>query len=78
MLTIPGHKGKANQNHINIPPHKPRRPKIACSPSYAGYKLKTNAVILLDVDHTRGKPCIGQIGQGMKTKNMNMVNVLTV
>jgi hypothetical protein len=21
MLTIPGHKGNANQNHIKIPPH---------------------------------------------------------
>jgi hypothetical protein len=21
MLTIPGHKGNANQNHTNIPPH---------------------------------------------------------
>jgi hypothetical protein len=29
-----------------------RRPKIACSPSYADYRLKTNAVILLDMGHT--------------------------
>jgi hypothetical protein len=21
MLTIPGHKGSANQNHVKIPPH---------------------------------------------------------
>jgi hypothetical protein len=21
MLTIPGHKGNANQNHVKIPPH---------------------------------------------------------
>jgi hypothetical protein len=25
--------------------------KIACSPSYADYRPKTNAVILLDLDH---------------------------
>jgi hypothetical protein len=29
-----------------------RRPKIACSPSYAYYRPKTNAIILLDVGHT--------------------------
>jgi hypothetical protein len=29
-----------------------RRPKIACSPSYADYRPKTNAVILLDMGHT--------------------------
>jgi hypothetical protein len=29
-----------------------RRPKISCSPSYADYRSKTNADILLDVDHT--------------------------
>jgi hypothetical protein len=26
--------------------------KIACSPTYADYRLKTNAVILLDMGHT--------------------------
>jgi hypothetical protein len=29
-----------------------RRPKIICSPSYVVYRPKTNAVILLDMDHT--------------------------
>jgi hypothetical protein len=29
-----------------------RGPKIAHSPSYVDYRLKTNAVILLDVGHT--------------------------
>jgi hypothetical protein len=29
-----------------------RRPKIICSPSYADYRSKTNAVILLDMGHT--------------------------
>jgi hypothetical protein len=33
-----------------------RRPKIACSPSYADYRPKTNAVILLDM----GGMCILQ------------------
>jgi hypothetical protein len=33
-----------------------RRPKIACSPSYADYRPKTNAVILLYLGHMlRGK-----------------------
>jgi hypothetical protein len=29
-----------------------RKPKITCSPSYADYRPKTNAVILLDMGHT--------------------------
>jgi hypothetical protein len=29
-----------------------RRPKVACSLSYADYRPKTNAVILLDMGHT--------------------------
>jgi hypothetical protein len=29
-----------------------RRPKIACSPPYADYRPKTNAVILLDMGYT--------------------------
>jgi hypothetical protein len=28
-----------------------RRPKIICSPSYADFRPKTNAVILLDMGH---------------------------
>jgi hypothetical protein len=31
-----------------------RKPKISCSPSYADYRPKTNAVILLDVDQHEG------------------------
>jgi hypothetical protein len=30
-----------------------RKPKIACSPSYADYRSKINAVILLDMGHTK-------------------------
>jgi hypothetical protein len=33
------------------------RPKIACSPSYADYKPKTNAVIFLDTGHTLRGDC---------------------
>jgi hypothetical protein len=29
-----------------------QKAKIACSPSYADYRPETNAVILLDMDHT--------------------------
>jgi hypothetical protein len=34
-----------------------RRPKVACSPSYAGYRPKTNAVKLLDMGHTLRGEC---------------------
>jgi hypothetical protein len=34
-----------------------RRPKITCSPSYADYRPKTNAVILLDMGHTVREEC---------------------
>jgi hypothetical protein len=32
-----------------------RRPIIACSSSFADYKPKTNAAILLDMIHTKGR-----------------------
>jgi hypothetical protein len=31
---------------------KLRRPKIVCSPLYADFRAKTNAVILMDMGHT--------------------------
>jgi hypothetical protein len=34
-----------------------RRPKITCSPLYAGYRPETNAVILLDIGHTLSGEC---------------------
>jgi hypothetical protein len=34
-----------------------RSPKIICSPSYADYRPKTNAVILLDMGHTLKGEC---------------------
>jgi hypothetical protein len=52
-----------------------RRPKVTCSPSYVDYRPKTNAVILLDMGHTKGRPCTGGIGQGKETKNLNVVDV---
>jgi hypothetical protein len=60
--------------------HLLRRPKITCSPSYAEYRPKTNAVILLDMGHThtKGRLRMREIGKGKETKNLNVVDVLTV
>jgi hypothetical protein len=55
-----------------------RRPKAACSPSYVNYRPKTNAAIFWDMGHTNGRPSTGGIGQGKETKNLNVVDVLTV
>jgi hypothetical protein len=55
-----------------------RRPKITCSPSFVDYRPKTNAVTLLDIGHTKGRPCTGEKGQGKETKNLNVVVVLSV
>jgi hypothetical protein len=40
-----------------------RRPKAACSLSYVNCRPKTNAVILWDMGHTKGRLC-----KGRKTK----------
>jgi hypothetical protein len=55
-----------------------RRPKITCSPSSVNYRAKTNAEILLDTDHTKGRLCMGGIGKGKEIKNLDVVDVLTV
>jgi hypothetical protein len=66
--------GKIKYNEVPLPVgpllvimvllHKlERRPKISCSPSYADYRPKTNAMILLDTGHI----CIGEIGKGKET-----------
>jgi hypothetical protein len=55
-----------------------RRPKAACSPSYADCRPKANAAILRDMGHTKGRLCKGGSGQGKETKNLNEVDVLTV
>jgi hypothetical protein len=49
-----------------------------CSPSYAGYRPKTNAAILWDMGHTKGRLCKGGIGQAKESKDLNEVDVLTV
>jgi hypothetical protein len=41
--------------NINLKIARLRRPKIACSSSYADYTPKTNAVILLGMGHTLRK-----------------------
>jgi hypothetical protein len=46
-----------------------RRPKVICSPSYVDFRLKTNAVILLDMGHTlRGEHIQEEYGRGRKPK----------
>jgi hypothetical protein len=45
-----------------------QRPKITCSPSYVDYRLT----------HTKGRACMQGMGQGKETKNLNVVDVLTV
>jgi hypothetical protein len=55
-----------------------RRPNITCYPSYADYRPKTNAVILWDIDHTKGRLYSRGTGQGKGTKNLNVVDILTL
>jgi hypothetical protein len=55
-----------------------RMSKAACSPTYADYRPKTNAAILWDMGHTKVRLCKEGIGQGKETKNLNVVDVLTV
>jgi hypothetical protein len=40
-----------------------RRPKLHVFPQYVDYRPKTNAVILLDTNHTEGRMCTGETGQ---------------
>jgi hypothetical protein len=51
---------------------------MSCVSVHADYRPKTNAVILLDMDHTKGRLHMGEIGQRKETKNLNVVDVLTV
>jgi hypothetical protein len=55
-----------------------RRSKITYSPSYADYRSKTNAAIFWDMGHIEERSCMGGIGQGKETKNLNVVDVLSV
>jgi hypothetical protein len=45
-----------------------QRPKAAYPPSYADYRAKTNAAILLDMGNTDGRLHIGGTGQGKQSK----------
>jgi hypothetical protein len=42
------------------------------------YRLKTNVAILLGMGHTKGRPHTGRMGQEKETKNLYVVDVLTV
>jgi hypothetical protein len=55
-----------------------KRPKAACSPSYVDYSSTRSAAILWDMSNTKGRLCQGGIGQRKETKNLNVVDVLTV
>jgi hypothetical protein len=44
-----------------------QKAKIICSPSYADYRPKTNAVILLDMDHTLKGEHAWEKGKGKET-----------
>jgi hypothetical protein len=55
-----------------------RRPKDTCSPSYADCRPKTNAAILLDMSHAKGRLCTGGIGQVKETRNLNVFDVFSV
>jgi hypothetical protein len=61
------------ENTIFVKLVRLRKLKVACSPLYAYYRLKTNAW-----SHTKGRLCMGGIVKGKKTKNLNVVDVLTV
>jgi hypothetical protein len=52
-----------------------KRPKVTCSSSYVDCRPKTNAAILWDMHHTKGRLCKERIGQENETKNLNEVDV---
>jgi hypothetical protein len=55
-----------------------RRPKIICSPSYADFRSKTNAVILLDMGHTLRGMYIQEEQGKQETQNLKGFDVHTV
>jgi hypothetical protein len=55
-----------------------RRPKATCSPSYVDYSPTTKAAIFWDTGHTKVRPYTVGIGKGKETKNLNVVDVLSV
>jgi hypothetical protein len=42
------------------------------------YRFTTNAAILQDMGHTKGRPHLGGIGKVKETKNLNVVDVFTI
>jgi hypothetical protein len=54
-----------------------RRTKATCYPLSADYRPKTN-IALWDTGQTKGRPHMRTIGQEKETKNLNVVDVLTV
>jgi hypothetical protein len=69
---------RTGEHHLKDSFSGPGGQNITCSPSYADYRPKTNAVILFDMGLTKAILCTGGIGQGKETKNLNVVDVLTV
>jgi hypothetical protein len=55
-----------------------RRSITAYSSTYADYRPQTNAVISWNTGQAKGRSCMGEIRQGKETKNLNVVDVLTV
>jgi hypothetical protein len=55
-----------------------RKPKATCSPSYVNYRHKTNTAVLLDTGYTKGRLHMRVVGKGKATKNLNVVDVLSV
>jgi hypothetical protein len=51
------------------------KPEVACFPSYADYRPKTNTKTLWD---NKRRPHMRRIKQGKETKNLNVVDVFTV
>jgi hypothetical protein len=45
---------------------------------FADCRPETNAAILWDMGHTKGRLCKVGIGQGKKTNNLNVVDVFNV
>jgi hypothetical protein len=55
-----------------------RRPKVACSLSYVDYRPSTNAAILWDTSHTKGRAVHRREEQGTETEILSVVDVLSV
>jgi hypothetical protein len=54
------------------------RPKIICSPSYADYIPKTNAVILLDTGHTLRENAQRRNRESKGNLKLNVADVPTI